>query len=140
MMILLNDLLDLCRKLQFYTNYRVSERLINFLELLFSLLNEEQFEIQRVEKKRFRKLAESHIVVMGEPGPADDRKVSQYLVFRILSCLLQQRTASQYTDPKIRHSTPNSVVCSGLAILGENKFHFSQWSWDSVIPQIKPPL
>lgn len=29
-----------------------------------------------MEKKRFRKLAESHIVVMGEQGPADDREVS----------------------------------------------------------------
>lgn len=29
-----------------------------------------------MDKKRFRRLAESHIVVMGEPGPADDREVS----------------------------------------------------------------
>lgn len=131
--ILLNDLIDL-RKFRFYTNYRVNDRLINFLELVFSLLNRAQFESHRVDKKRFRRLAESHTMVLGEPGPADDREVSQYLVFRILPCLFQQRAASQHTNPKIRHLATNSVVCSGLAILGENKFHFSQWRWDSVIP------
>lgn len=61
---------------------------------------------------------------MGEPGPADDREV----------CTLFSELYHVYFNieglplciqiPRFGRSTPNSVVCSGLAILGENKSHF----------------
>lgn len=79
----------------------------------------------------------NHVMVIGEPGPADDKEKKRSFSeifqadFKIQGMLLSMQSL------RFGCSTPNSGMCSGLAILGETNLTFPGGGWIQLFPTSK---